>query len=183
LEDTVLINHKTRDAHERVTVEPNQSVEITVTWSGPYRREEVIAQFIDEGAPPNYDGEDYGLYQIYGRHILSGADTLLYVGKATEQTFSRRFRQHNEWLTREEEISIYLGRLYDPQRHSIGDRWMSWVSDVTLVECLLIYKYSPNYNSVSVSDPPSLQKYSSVSIVHAGNQHKLASRDSAPADW
>ncbi len=52
---------------------------------------------IQEGQYPDW-GEDYGLYQIYGKHILCGKDTLLYIGEATEQTFSTRFKQHQHWL-------------------------------------------------------------------------------------
>jgi hypothetical protein len=143
----------------------------------------VISEFNAEGTPPDYDGEDYGLYQIYGRHILCGPDTLLYIGQATGQTFSRRFRQHQEWLEKEEEIAVYLGRIYDLQRHASIDLWKSWVVDVRLAECVLIYKYSPNYNAISIADPPALGSYSSVDLIHRGQRHKLASRDSAPADW
>jgi len=58
--------------------------EIQIDWQGPFSVEEVIKKMDDEGASPNYDGEDYGLYQIYGTHILCGHNTLLYIGKATQ---------------------------------------------------------------------------------------------------
>lgn len=184
LEENVLINRKPRNAdgfgEDRAA---SHRLEITVTWTGPFTVDEVAARFNDEGEPPGYDGPDYGLYQVYGRHILCGANTLLYVGRATGQTFARRFRQHNNWLIREDETSVYLGRIYDPQRHSAQDLWETWVADVKLAECVLIYKYSPNYNSVSVSDPPPLGSYRNVGLIHVGSRHKLALRDSAPADW
>jgi len=184
LEETVLINRKLRSADgpgdPRGDIE---RLELTVMWDGPFSRDEVIGRFNDEGKPPDYDGADYGLYQIYGRHILCGADTLLYIGRATGQTFARRFRQHNDWLIREDETSVYLGHIYDPQRHSADDLWASWETDVKLAECAMIYKYSPNYNSVSVSDPPPLGNDHSVELVHEGNRHKLQRRDSVPSDW
>jgi hypothetical protein len=158
-------------------------LKIIVTWSGPFAASDVVEQFNDEGAPADYDGPDYGLYQIYGRHILSGPGTLLYVGQATEQTFSRRFRHHAKWLAREDDIAIYLGRIHDPRRHTSDDLWRRWVNDVKLAECVLIYKYSPNYNSIAISDPPSLRGYGSVELVNEGARHKLNPRDSAPADW
>lgn len=160
-----------------------ETLQLEVLWSGPFTIETVISEFNDGGAPPEYGGQDYGLYQIYGRHILCGSDTLLYIGRATGQTFCRRFRQHEHWLRNEDEIAIYLGRVYDSHRHSGGDLWEQWDTDVRLAECLLIYKYSPNYNSVAISDPPQLGRYRCVDLVHRGERHKLAVRDSAPTDW
>ena len=71
---------------------------IEITWDGPYCWKEVIDKMNNAGEKLAYEGNDYGLYQIYGTHILSRKDTLLYVGKATQQTFSARFQQHKEWL-------------------------------------------------------------------------------------
>lgn len=69
---------------------------LPIEWSGPYSRQEVIRDFNDWGTPPDWDGEDYGLYQIYGRHVLGDRNALLYIGQTTDQTFSARFRQHEE---------------------------------------------------------------------------------------
>lgn len=160
-----------------------ETLHLEVLWSGPFTIETVISEFDNEGAPPDYDGEDYGLYQIYGRHILCGPNTLLYIGQATGQTFGRRFRQHEHWLRNEEEIVIHLGRIYDSRRHAASDLWKRWVADVRLAECLLIYKYSPNYNAVSISDPPQLGGYRCVDLSHRGERHKLHVRDSAPVNW
>lgn len=131
LPETVLINRKQRMAVASDAVQPRSdtgtrdespvvksTLQLTAIWSGPFTRESVISGFTDGGRAPEYDGEDYGLYQIYGKHILCGSDTLLYIGQATEQTFSRRFRQHERWLAYEEDISVYLGRVYDPNRHT-----------------------------------------------------------------
>src|SRR2546428_8743247 len=124
----------------------NSLVTLTVTWSGPFQLDEVIKDFNDGGKSPSYEGPDYGLYQIYGKHILAGSDTLLYIGRNTQQTFSARFSAHREWIEKEEEIQIYLGRIYDRERHLPVNDWEVWVRDVQIAECLLIYKYSPNYN-------------------------------------
>jgi hypothetical protein len=156
---------------------------LDVLWSGPFTIDEVVTAFDDEGSPPLYDGEDYGLYQIYGTHILAGPDTLLYVGQATNQTFARRFRQHREWLIHEEGTSIHLGRVYNPSRHMAVDGWRTWLVDVRLAECILIYKYSPNYNSVSISDAPMLGSWSAVELTNKGQRRKLHARDLVPHDW
>ena len=183
-EETVLINRKLRSEDGPGNLRADkQRLEIKVMWDGPFSRDEVIGRSNDAGTPPDYDGADYGLYQIYGRHILCGTDTLLYIGRATGQTFARRFRQHDRWLSREDETSVYLGRIYDPRRHSADDLWASWEAEVKLAECVMIYKYSPNYNSVAVSGPPPLANYYSVELIHEGNCHKLHRRDSAPSDW
>jgi hypothetical protein len=46
----------------------------------------------------------------------------------------------------------------------------------------MIYKYSPNYNSISISDPPSLEPYQRVTLQHAGRSHRLHPEDVAPKD-
>jgi hypothetical protein len=160
-----------------------ETLHLEIVWNGPFGREAVISRFKEEGRPPDYDGEDYGLYQIYGTHILCGADTLLYIGRSTGQTFSRRFSNHDHWLSLEEDVAVYLGRIYDPDRHTARDLWNLWVADVRLAECALIYKYSPNYNAVSISAPPALGGFRSVEIVHRGQRHKLHAREIVPVDW
>jgi hypothetical protein len=136
----------------------------------------------DDGGPPAYDGEDYGLYQIYGKHILCGPGTLLYIGQTTDQTFSQRFKQHKQWLALEEGIKIYVGRVYDPKTHSVKDEWRSWVEDIETAERILIYKYSPNYNTKNVYDKPSLP-YETVRLTHLGNRNRLKLKDNAPGDY
>ena len=158
--------------------------EIKIEWEGPFSAKEVIEGMDDEGNPPDYDGEDYGLYQIYGKHILCGSDTLLYIGKATKQTFSRRFNDHKKWwLDDEEDIQVYLGRIYNPKRHSEKDNWKSWETDVSLSENILIYKYSPNYNNTGIGDKPSLSPFRKAMLIHKGKRHKLEKEDNAPEDY
>jgi|WetSurSiteA1Bulk_404760.scaffolds.fasta_scaffold46742_2 hypothetical protein len=158
--------------------------EIQIEWQGPFSVEEVIKKMDDEGDPPDYEGEDYGLYQIYGTHILCGQNTLLYIGKAVKETFSQRFTYHKKWwLDNEEDIQVYLGRIYDPKFHSKKDNWESWERDVGLAENILIYKYSPNYNSTGISDEPSLSPFEKVKLSHAGKRHRLEPEDIAPDDY
>ena len=51
--------------------------EIKIEWDGPFSLKEVVEKMDDAGQPPDYEGKDYGLYQIYGKHILCGKNTLL----------------------------------------------------------------------------------------------------------
>lgn len=136
------------------------------------------------GCPSDYSGRDYGLYQIYGKHILCGSNTLLYVGKAVNQTFAQRFKQHNnEWLGKEMDIKIYLGRTKYNRAYTKKDNWKAWKRDVSIAESIIIYKYSPNYNSACLGDLPKLHPYKQVLLIHAGERHKLKGIDNAPDDY
>jgi hypothetical protein len=158
--------------------------EIKIDWKGPLSVEDVIKDMNNGGVAPHFDGPDYGVYQIYGKHILCGSNTLLYVGKATKETFSERLADHQEWwLHKEEEIEVYIGRIEDPQKYTPKDNWDSWYRDVRLAENILIYKYSPHYNSAGISEEPSLATFEKVVLIHKGAKHKLRQRDTAPNDY
>ncbi len=156
--------------------------QIEITWGGPYTCVKVIKELTDGGNKKNnWDGEDYGVYQIYGKHILAGNNSLLYIGKAFRQTFSRRFKDHEKWLKDEENVKIYVGRIYNPKKHSSKDNWKSWEKDVELAENILIYKYSPHYNSRSLSEQPKLGGHKSVCLCHKREKiGKLDKKDTAP---
>jgi hypothetical protein len=156
---------------------------LRLTWEGPFSAKQVIFRMTDGGRAPAYDGHDYGLYQVYGRHILGDRDALLYVGEATQQTFSARFRQHQSWLANEWPVRVYLGRMYLPRRHSAKDHWAGWRADLLIAERLMIYKYSPHYNSVHVAERPLLFELKRIVLIHEGKRHRLQSRDVAPDDW
>lgn len=60
-----------------------------VKWEGPLTLEAVLQM---------QDADDFGLYQIYGRHVVFGPASLLYIGR-TEQSFGERFQSHcDSWL-------------------------------------------------------------------------------------
>lgn len=164
-----------------------QAYEIRIEWEGPLKLQAVIDKKNDTGAHPDWDGNDYGLYQIYGRHILYKENTLLYIGMTTEQTFSQRFTEHGrEWLTNdqdEKDINIYLGRIYDPKKHSKKDNWLSWKKDVEMAEKILIYKYSPNYNSECLTNEPDLFTQENVRLIHKGDRNRLHKEDIVPRDF
>ena len=74
---------------------------VRIEWEGPFSIEEVLE--LDDR------NKDYGLYQIYGHHIVYGKDSLLYIGQPGN-TFSQRFNEHLVWLEEEEGVFIYVGR-------------------------------------------------------------------------
>ena len=159
------------------------TLKIEIEWEGPFSLQKVIDKKNDAGKPKEWDGDDYGLYQIYGDHILNGKNTLLYIGIAKRQTFSVRFNQHKKWLEGEENIKIYLGKIYNKKRHTQKNNWKEWEEDIELAEKILIYKYSPNYNSRSLSDEPDLESWDKVTLIHNGQKNKLEESDVAPKDY
>lgn len=158
--------------------------EIQIDWKAPFAVARVIKEMDDSGQSPRWDGKDYGLYQIYGKHMLGGNNTLLYIGKTTQRTFSRRFKDHRKWLLEDQyqkDVNIYLGRVYNPKRHSEKDDWKSWNADVADSEKILIYKYSPNYNGRELTTAPKLH-HQQVQLVHKGKRGRLQYKD-VPKDY
>jgi hypothetical protein len=165
---------------------------ITIEWEGPFTLNHVLNKCVDGGKPGHWHGnEDYGLYQIYGRHILDDPKlndpkdpaynpSLLYIGEATEQTFTRRIGNHKKsWLKHEwKPISIHLGKFKETD---CTDK--EWKADVLLAERILIYTYSPHYNSSSISVRPKLAGHKEVVIFHKGNLGRLRKKDVVPKDW
>ena len=64
---------------------------VRIEWEGPFCLDYVIDELNRK--------DDYGLYQIYGTHIIlepsGGADNLLYIGMTgLGSTFSERLKNH-----------------------------------------------------------------------------------------
>jgi len=158
---------------------------IEIEWEGPFSVATVIKKMNNGGSSVNYfSGNDYGVYQIYGNHILCGKDTLLYVGQVSDQTFSERIKQHqDDWLSKEMGAKIYLGRLTKKPDYSPTGDWSEWRADVVLVESILVYKYAPNYNSYLIATMPKLDPYEKVRLFHKGNRNRLKKIDNAPGDY
>ena len=112
---------------------------VRIEWVGSFSLDYVIDELNGK--------DDYGLYQIYGTHIVYGANVLLYIGKAEGLTFSQRFSQHSEWLSEEEGVSIRIGRIaIDDYAYDSPD-WREVLRDA---EALTIYWHSPAYNSSNI---------------------------------
>ena len=109
---------------------------IRVEWEGPLTVDEVL-KLGDRN-------RDFGLYQIYGRHIIFGLDSLLYIG-STNKTFSQRLKNgHVGWLEDEESVFIHIGRI-NRQDQEVDRREV--IKDT---EALTIYWHSPPYNSSNI---------------------------------
>jgi len=152
---------------------------IEINWESLLNIEEVIRS-------KNNDVSDYGVYQIYGHHILYKDNTLLYIGKAPKETFSERFREHKVNLLKDDnldKIKIYLGRLQDTPKYNPKDEWEMYYRDVDIIESILIYKYLPPYNGSRKGDYPNLYQYTEIKLAHKGGKGRLELEDIAPSDY
>ena len=139
---------------------------VRIAWEVPRTVDEVL----------NLDQQDdKGLYQIYGRHILSGPCTLVYIGR-TEDTFSRRISNHRpEWFRPDEdenELEIRIGRIVNIDGSDNPSDWQDWDRVLSRVEALQIYRHSPPYNSQNISTPPRPR----LSIENTGYRGQLDAR-------
>jgi hypothetical protein len=143
---------------------------IEIDWDGPFTLDEVIDKCIKS--------EDCGIYQVYGTHEVSGPDSLLYIGKTT-QNFSARMRQEYDWLENwiPSEVKVYLGRLGGVEKIAETE----WTSLIDKVERLLIFFASPPYNSQFITGR-SLAFIGSVVILNFGRRHRLPTEVSTLAE-
>jgi hypothetical protein len=96
---------------------------------------------------------DFGLYQIYGNHYSYGQDSLLYIGKARDNTFSQRIlnedRIHCGFTeTTISPTSIRLGWISKSNLETspIEDE-KKWKDYIDIAEDLLISTHTPALNS------------------------------------
>jgi hypothetical protein len=116
---------------------------VRVRWFGPYSVDAVQAR---KGA----SDDRYGLYQIYGNHVVFGPGALLYVGMARDQTYAKRFSQHHSWLKHEQKPAIHLGLLEKDDYVQEAPDWPDWRQLLGDVEALTIFWHSPPYNSKNI---------------------------------
>ncbi len=109
---------------------------IHIEWSGPLTLQQVTGC---------HEERDYGVYQIYGGHVVYGSDVLLYIGKAGSQHFGTRIPQETHWVDNHDadRIRVYLGRIAGEITPSDEIRGRQ----IDLAERLLIYSHHPAYNA------------------------------------
>ncbi|MGI9256747.1 MAG: hypothetical protein ACR2PY_07415 [Salinispira sp.] len=95
-------------------------------------------------------GYDYGIYQMYGDHPVYGDDVLLYIGKARDQQFKNRLKQHRQDsnnITRY--TRIHVGRLAEVD----AGTYEAWGDAIDDIEGLLIESHRPALNKQNTSPP------------------------------
>ncbi len=116
---------------------------IRIQWEGPHSINEVLAL--------KNEKKDYGLYQIYGHHVVFGGGSLLYIGMAQKQTFGERIKQHYcDWLHEENDPAIRVGRIAE-EEYKEQDDWRDWENLLEDAESLTIYWNSPPYNTKRIN--------------------------------
>ena len=115
---------------------------IHIQWQGPFALPKIKSM--------KDDSKDYGVYQIYGAHRVYGTNVLLYLGKASEQTFAKRIGQEgwDIWEYNEGKVEIRLGRLVGEQTPSNAQ----WENQIDLAEVLLINAHKPAQNASSIGE-------------------------------
>ena len=124
---------------------------IKIHWEGPL----TYNQGINEYKLDNDKRCDFGIYQIYGSHIIYSNkknsqknNVLLYIGKTVSgSTFSGRIASHG--FCHSPEFEIYLGRV---EGEEYDEDIESWENDIGDAEKILINKYAPSYNSEGCGD-------------------------------
>ena len=110
-------------------------IAINIEWEGPLTVETAKAQS---------GNDDYGVYQLYGRHPVYGPlpRTLVYIGKDQESTFRQRIHAHHvkEWVGTT--AIVFVGRFAGKQQPTN----LQWSKQIDEVEKLLIYAHSPAWN-------------------------------------
>jgi hypothetical protein len=93
-------------------------------------------------------------------------------------------KQHKKWWLNddqdEEDVKVYVGRIYNPRRHSAKDKWKRWEEDVEIAEGIIIYRYSPNYNGRTFSNKSAPKN---IQLVHIGKKGRLENEDVIPRDY
>ena len=109
---------------------------INIDWDGPFTQQ----QTQDFTGPT-----DYGVYQLYGRHPVYDTlpGTLLYIGKAPQQTFATRIEQHAVEPWTGTTAAIFVGRFADKQQPGNAE-WERYIDEA---EKLLIFSHGPAWNS------------------------------------
>jgi len=80
-------------------------------------------------------------------------------------------------------IKIVMSQNHDPKStHKEEYVLRSVVEGYETAEKLLIYKYSPNYNTKNIYDKPRLP-FKVITLKHLGDRHRLRPKDVAPEDY
>jgi len=91
---------------------------------------------------------DYGVYQVYGDHPVYGANTLLYIGKVKDETYSQRMKGHADFDA--SQVSRF-SKLYLAYFCKVDDlNEANWGNAIDIVEKTLIKAHSPALNSKEV---------------------------------
>ena len=136
-----------------------KKITIHIDWDGPFTEREVENLTNDA---------DYGVYQLYGRHPVYGMSprTLLYIGKASDNTFGHRMRNHSLKRFVGKTEQVFVGRFAGEQQPGNAE----WGNLIAEAEQLLIYAHAPSWNSQCINDYGNIRN---IHILNWGNYVQL----------
>lgn len=121
---------------------------IKIYWEGPFSIEEIQNNEIDS-KKSCINGEDIGLYQIYGSHPLYGSDVLVYLGR-TWNSFEKRLK--NRWVIENgsdtKNVQIYLGKIFTDSGEKYDKKTEKNL--IEKAEVLMINALMPAFNSSNI---------------------------------
>jgi hypothetical protein len=138
---------------------------IFIDWEGPFTLDE-----LEELDDPRID---YGLYQVYGSHLLYGEEVLLYLGATGgERTFGNRLAEEQSYWEAEEDFQpliFYVGRFMGVVTPSHG----VWEEEMDLALRLLVFAHAPVFNAREVAAAPD-DDLKEVHVINWGQYLDLA---------
>ncbi|MDE0666782.1 MAG: hypothetical protein OXH67_14390 [Acidimicrobiaceae bacterium] len=157
-------------------VERRESTRIHLLWKGPHTFGDVLQM---DG------GTDFGIYQVYGSHPVSGEDSLLYIGQANDQTFGARFTNPDRQLWSRDDawgdntslLRFFTGRVHPTQseqdRSAVDDEL--WGTYIDMAEKLLICAHVPHWNAQGVHGitPEKTNVYDNCHVLNWGTRASL----------
>lgn len=151
---------------------------IRIEWDGPYTLADIgyleDDKYSSKESKLNNKTKDYGIYQVYGHHPVYGNNVLLYIGKADEQTFSKRLSQESWHMNQDSNnIQFYVGRLFSKEEPTLE----KWSNLINIAERMLIFAHSPAMNSSNIltisRNIVELKKFENVRIFNYDNCRSL----------
>lgn len=163
--------NESNQTHEETKSDATQIksvAKIVLEWKGPFHLVQIPPE-PNERDPHwewrtnsdqllNFPTENgYFIYQIYGRHIISGENTMLYIGQT--DNIPRRLDQHFSWLKNEQNIKMHYAEIpenayilcinsgYSPHSLTAKEKKLYF----NKIENLAIWWHSPPYNSKQIN--------------------------------
>jgi hypothetical protein len=119
------------EPQEKTPEKEREELFILVDWSGPHTFEK---------ASQLHEHNDYGLYQVYGRHLVYGNGVLLYIGCAPDRTLGIRIAERGNCYN-DQPFEFHVGRLIGRTPDN-----ETWGQHIKLAEQLLINVHAPFLN-------------------------------------
>ena len=140
---------------------------IQIAWYGAYSYNPIQKTFESKNQLNKIEyGNRKGLYQIYGRHVIYGDNSLLYIGQTIDSFYSRISKHNDNWMYMfPGDCEIYLGQILkthdnnDPQELQIDQ-----------AEKILIDFYKPSQNILLKNG---VEEIYSTLIINYGNIGKI----------